>query len=137
MTYNIHNTQIDKMTYVTALTIALEALDMAMGSVVDSETEAPVYEKVIEKLTALRAQTEKRNNADRKPTKKQVENQGIADCIRTVLRNSDAPLSIGEMREAHDQLALLSPQKLTGIVSHMADVTRTVEKRVNKYSLTE
>lgn len=137
MTYNIHNTQIDKMTYVTALTIALEALDMAMGSVVDSETEAPVYEKVIEKLTALRTQTEKRNNAERKPTKKQVENQGIADCIRAVLRNSSSPLSIGEMREAHDQLALLSPQKLTGIVSHMTDVTRTVEKRVNKYSLAE
>ena len=136
MKYNISNTQIDKMTYVTALTIALDALDMAIGSVVDSETEAPVYEKVIEKLTALRTQTEKLNNAERKPTAKQVENQGIADHIRAVLRNSHAPLSIGEMREADDQLALLTPQKLTGIINHMDGVTRTVEKRVGKYSLT-
>ena len=53
-----------KMTYVAALNYVLTSV-------------ADLPADVTEKLTALRDQTEKRNTADRKPTKTQVANEAL------------------------------------------------------------
>ena len=116
-------TNTNKMTYVAALTYALENL-----------TDAPA--EVMEKLEALKAQTEKRNSAERKPTKVQIANQGLADVVREVLRNSATPLTVSELMQRDAQLSGLSNQKVSAILRGMgAEVVKTTEKRVSRFSL--
>ena len=111
-----------KMTYVAALTYAIENL-----------TDAPA--DVVEKLTALKAQTEKRNTAERKPTKTQVANIALADRVREVLRNAAEPLTI-ELMARDEALAVLSNQKVSAVVRGMgAEVTKVTDKRVSKFTL--
>ena len=55
-----------KMTYVAALSTAIAVL-----------SADPAQAEVVAKLTALKEQTEKRNAADRKPTKAQVANEAL------------------------------------------------------------
>lgn len=112
-----------KMTYVAALTYAIENL-----------TDAPA--DVVEKLTALKAQTEKRNTAERKPTKTQVANIALADRVREVLRNAAEPLTITELMARDEALAVLSNQKVSAVVRGMgAEVTKVTDKRVSKFTL--
>lgn len=127
-----------RLTYVTALSNAIALLEIHAkdGSVEDFDVA-----ETIEKLTALKEQTIKRNSADRKPTKKQAEakavNDKVADAIRALLSNAES-MTIAEMREAHDALALLTPQKVTAVVGAMiksGEIVRTVEKRVARFSL--
>jgi len=126
-----------RLTYVEALSNALSLLEANVGNGFDDFDVSAT----IEKLTALRDQTIKRNSADRKPTKKQAEakavNDKVADAIRTLLSNAES-MTVAEMREAHDALALLTPQKVTAVVGAMiksGEIVRTVEKRVARFSL--
>ena len=64
-----------KMTYVKALEIAING--MADGEAKD-------------KLIALKAQVEKKNSAERKPTKAQVENAALKDNAMTATEIADA-----------------------------------------------
>ena len=112
-----------KMTYVAALTYVL--------------TNCPnLPEDVAEKLTALKAQTEKRNTADRKPTAKQVENASLAERVVEVLRNASAPLTVTEIMGRDEVLAPLSNQKVSALIRGLgATVVKTTDKRVSKFSL--
>lgn len=116
-------TTTNKMTYVAALTYAIENL-----------TDAPV--DVIEKLSALKAQTEKRNSAERKPTKTQVANLTLAEKVAEVLRNADAPMTVTEIMNADEELSTLSNQKVSAIIRGMGDkITKTVDKRKSYFAL--
>ena len=77
-----------KMTYVAALSFVLENCP-----------DLPA--DVAEKLTALKAQTEKRNSADRKPTKTQLANEGLQETILSVL--STEPATVSERTHRQDQ----------------------------------
>ncbi len=121
-----------KMTYVEALSNALSLLDAQVGNGFDDFD----LQATIEKLTALKTQTEKRNSADRKPTKNQIANQGLAERVKAVLMTADHPLTITEIMAEDDTLAVLSNQKVSAIVRSMGDaVIKTTEKRVSKFSL--
>lgn len=112
-----------KMTYVAALTYAIENL-----------SNAPV--DVIEKLSALKAQTEKRNSAERKPTKTQLENANLADVVAEVLTNAAKPMTITEIMAADERLASLSNQKVSAIVRGMGDrIAKTTDKRKSYFAL--
>ena len=113
----------EKMTYVAALSYVL--------------TNCPdLPEEVAEKLTTLKTQTEKRNSADRKPTKNQIANQGLAERVKAVLAIADHPMTISEIMAEDDTLAVLSNQKVSAIVRSMGEaVVKTTEKRVSKFSL--
>ena len=116
-------TNTNKMTYVAALTYALEHL-----------TDAPA--EVTEKLETLRAQTEKRNNAEHKPTKTQVANVGLTEVIREVLRNAATPLTVSELMGRDERLSGLSNQKVSALLRGMgAGVIKTTEKRVSRFAL--
>ena len=91
-----------KMTYVAALTFAIENL-----------TDAPA--DVIEKLTALKEQTEKRNSADRKPTKTQVANEHLKDVVLSVLTSD--PCTVSELMTRSAELSTLSNQKVSALVN--------------------
>lgn len=103
-----------KMTYVSALEIAINA-------VADNA-------EVAEKLTALKAQIEKKNSADRKPTKAQVANDELRDKIVALLQTSDSAMTAGEIADAFG----VSNQKVTALMGKLLEsevVTREVIKR--------
>lgn len=98
-----------KMTYVDALNVAL--------TMVDGE--------VAEKLTALKAQIEKKNSAERKPTKTQVANDALkADIVDALTDNMTAS-------DVAEKFAI-SNQKASALLTALVKdglVERTVDKR--------
>lgn len=113
----------EKMTYVAALNYVLT-------NCTDLPTE------VADKLTALKAQTEKRNSADRKPTAKQVANLDLAEHVVAVLQDAPNPLTVTEIMARDEVLAPLSNQKVSALIRGLgARVVKTVDKRVSKFSL--
>ena len=102
-----------KMTYVSALEIAINA-------VADVE--------VVEKLQALKAQIEKKNSADRKPTKTQVANDALRGQIVDLLGSGVEPMTAGEIADKFG----VSNQKVTALMSKLLEdgaVVREVIKR--------
>lgn len=85
------------------------ALDVAINAVSD--------EAVKEKLTALKGQIEKKNTADRKPTKKQVENEGYKQAILNALTSE--PKTISEIVGMVPELAELSNQRVSAMLTAM------------------
>ena len=87
-----------------------------------------------------------RKGGTRKPTKTQLENEGIKDTIYEVLlENSDKPMRVKDLVE-DERLSEYSSSKITALLRQMlpADeknpkgegrVTRTVEKKVAYFSV--
>lgn len=120
-----------KMTYVDALTNALSLLEANVGNGFDGFDVSAT----IEKLTALKAQTEKRNSADRKPTAKQMANEGLKARVLEVLTSE--PATVTELMGRDPELSVLSNQKVSALVNALVDEGRAVKtpvKRVNKFS---
>ena len=109
------------MTYSMALENAI--------AVVDAETA--------EKLTALKAQIEKKNSASSsKPTKTQLANEKVKDEILSVLGESAEALTVSEI------LALMeneyTNQKISALLRQLVaseKVVKTVEKKVSRFAL--
>ena len=98
-----------KVHTMTKMTYAM-ALEIAINAVADNA-------EVAEKLTALRAQIEKKNSAERKPTKKQVENEGYKSAILAVL--TEKPMTITEIVGLVPELAELSNQRVSAMLTAM------------------
>jgi hypothetical protein len=106
-----------KMTYVEALNFAITSLE---GN-----------EEVVERLTALRDATIKRNSADRKPSKTQAENESIKAEILAVLADGTAR-TVTEIMGEVPALANASNQKASALVGQLKEsglVTRELIKR--------
>lgn len=107
------------MTYAQALETAI--------ALVDAETA--------EKLSALKAQIEKKHSSD-KPTKKQMENEVIKEEIAGVLANVDAPIRIGDIVTALGDR--YTPNKVSAMLRQMREadkVERTYEKKIAYFAL--
>lgn len=112
----------EKMTYVAALNYVLENV-----------TDLP--EAVADKLTALRDQTEKRNSAERKPTKAQLANEGLKAKVAEVLTAD--PATVTELMARDADLGALSNQKVSALVNALVDegkAVKTVEKRKSYFA---
>ena len=112
-----------KMTYVAALNYVLTNC-------------ADLPADVAEKLTALKEQTEKRNSAERKPTKAQVANEGLKAVVLSVL--TAEPATVTELMARSADLAALSNQKVSALVNALCDegkAVKTVEKRKSYFAL--
>lgn len=121
-----------KMTYVDALTNALSLLEANVGNGFDDFDVSAT----IEKLTALKAQTEKRNSAERKPTKAQVANEALKATVLTVLTSE--PATVTELMARSADLSALSNQKVSALVNALVDegkATKTVDKRKSYFAL--
>lgn len=118
------NTNTAKMTYVAALTYALENCQMP--------------EDVREKLDSLRAQQMKRNSGDKKPTKTQQANANLREVVLNVLRNEGKPMTVTEVFNAmSDNPEVASTQKVSALMRQLlleGKVVKTVEKRVSYFS---
>ena len=102
-----------KLTYVSALDVAINAVS---------------DDAVKEKLTALKAQIEKKNSAERKPTKAQIANAELRDKIVTLLRASANAMTASEIADAFG----VSNQKVTALMTALLEdevVQREVIKR--------
>ena len=99
-----------KMTYTMALDVAINAVS---------------DDAVVEKLTALKAQIEKKNSADRKPTKAQVANDALKGEILVFLADVHTATEVAENFGISNQKA---SALLTALVKAEM-VERTVEKR--------
>ena len=108
----------NKMTYVTALTAAIECMDLPAD--------------VREKLDALRTQQMKRNSAEKKPTKTQQANEALKASLMDVLVAAGKPVTVSEILTLANHPAFTSNQKVSGLLRLMKDeglVVRTEEKR--------
>lgn len=104
-----------KMTYVTAI-------DFAINAITDND-------EVVEKLKALKSQIEKKNSADRKPTKTQQENEVLKDEIVGFLTERRTATEVADRFgvSVNKATAMLTLLKQAG------RVTREVEKRKAYY----
>jgi predicted HTH transcriptional regulator len=93
------------------------ALDVAINAVSD--------DAVVEKLTALKAQIEKKNSAERKPTKTQVANDALKGEMLAFLADAHTATEVAENFGISNQKA---SALLTALVKAEM-VERTVDKR--------
>lgn len=117
----------EKMTYVAALNYAIENLDNA---------------EVVEKLTALRDATIKRNTKSDKVTPKEQAKLDadavLMEQVREVLSNSTEPLTVTAIKDANEAFAEVKVQKLSAVVRKMmlnGAVVRTEVKHKAVFAL--
>lgn len=105
-----------KMTYVEALNFAIANLDNA---------------EVVEKLTALRDATVKRNSAERKPTKVQEANEAIKAEILEVMADGKAR-TVTEIMAMTPSLIDASNQKGASLVRQLKDSGALVREEIKR-----
>lgn len=105
-----------KMTYVEALNIAIATVDNA---------------EAVERLTALRDATAKRNASDRKPTKTQEANEAIKAEILEVMGDGVAR-TVTEIMEAVPSLSDASNQKAASLVRQLKDSGALVREEIKR-----
>ena len=93
----------EKITNVKALAYVLENCELS------AEVKA--------KLEKMKAQFEKKNSAEKKPTATQVANEGIKNVILETL--GEKSMTITEMQKANSELAELSNQKISALLKQM------------------
>ena len=105
----------------------VEKFEMVKSLLNGEPTEGFTLKDALEFLDERIVITEKKNasgaNAERKPTKTQLENEGVKAEIVEYLRTCDAPVTISDMRKA---LGIDSPQKVSALVSQMLTVRKGV-----------
>jgi hypothetical protein len=129
------NTTINtKVTYSAALSEVTAILSaMRDGNAYDPTIN---LSELIDKMDALKAQVDKRNTAERKPTKTQVANVALAERVVEVLRNTDEKMTITQIMDADPVLGELNNQKVSALVRGLGDrVVKTIEKRKSYFSL--
>ena len=107
------------MTYVDALTVAIDALDG----------------EVAEKLTALREQVAKKHTSS-KPTKTQIESEKIKGEILDILGRADGGMKVGEITEVLE--GGYTSQKVSALLRQMiaaGKVEKVYDKKVALFSL--
>lgn len=104
-----------------------QALEIAINTLTD--------ETAVERLTALKASIEKRNSKERKPSKKQTENEGIKTSLLSLLAD-------GESHRCNDLATALdmSGQKCSALLKQLVDagmVDKVIEKRITYFKTKE
>ena len=110
----------EKMTNSKALGVAIEVLGA------DEK-----YAEVVEKLEKIKASTDKKNSAERKPTATQTENVGYKTAILEGMEDGKA-YTIGDLIKAIPEIADLTNQRVSALVRQLKDeglVTREEIKR--------
>lgn len=105
------------MTYV-------QALEIAINSITDN-TEA------VERLEALMASIVKKNSADRKPSKTQVENDGVRNDILALLSDGQAR-TISEIAEGVPALNDATSQRISALLTPLMKQELVVREMVKR-----
>ena len=95
----------EKITNVKALAYVLE--------------NCTLTDEVKAKIEKMKAQFEKKNSAEKKPTATQIANEGIKNVILETLGAKS--MTITEMQKANSELAELSNQKISALLKQMTE----------------
>ena len=125
-----------KMTNKIALEIAVNAL---MANVSHGETEyyyngdkenAFTAAETIDKLNKMLEQLDKKSNAEKKPTQKQMDAEQEAQTLLTELRDAGKAMTVSDMIAELPSCAGKSNQKVSALIRKLgAQVERIEEKR--------
>ena len=121
-----------KLTNVKALEMVLEMKEVQSN------------EALVEKLTTMKAQFEKKNNrtatGDKKPTKTQQENEVLKGYIMEVLTLNKTPMTIAQIQAEDIELKDLTNQKMSALLKQFVDanqVVKTKDKKATLFGLAE
>lgn len=121
-----------KMTYAMAIDNAIALF--SQGGQIDAEDR-----ETVEKLEALKAQLAKRNSGSpKKPTKTQVENDAYKATIVEYLTTVDAPKTIKELQTEIPDIAGLTNQRITHMLTDLVKagtLTKEYVKKTPYYSI--
>lgn len=118
------------MTYVTAIDFALQVLNENSFDGIEEEKVA-----VMDKLEALKAQLEKRNSRERKPTKAQLANADLKGDILAFVGDAGAVRAMDVAGKFE-----ISGQKASALLKQLVDsglVEKYAEKRVTYFKAVE
>ena len=121
----------EKITYITALNFAIDTINEALDASGSVEWDEKAH-AAIDKLTALRDQTAKRNSAERKPTKVQVENERLKEVVLGIL--TDESQTVTEIMAKDNRLSALSNQKVSALVNALVDDGKALKVPVGRKS---
>ena len=110
-----------------------ERFEMMLNTYNFTEEEREFIEHEIELL-------EKKKSGERKPTKTQIENDGLKAIVLEVLKNAENPMTVSDIIKAHEELSQLSTQKVSPLLTKLVDelrVVKTIEKRRSYFSIAE
>lgn len=102
-----------------------EMFAMMMEKYNFTEEERAFIEHEIELL-------DKKKSGERKPTATQIANEGLKEIIMEVLNSTEEMLTVTDIIKSHADLAELSNQKVSSLVTQLKDagkVEKVVEKR--------
>ncbi len=92
--------------------------------------------EVAEKLSALKAQMEKKHNSS-KPTKNQIENEAVKNEILEALASVSSPVTVSEILGLMENV--YTNQKISALLRQLKDagkVTKEIDKKkVSRFSL--
>ena len=112
-----------KMTYVQAIEVAINAVE---------------NEEVVEKLTALKGQLEKRSDRKHGMTKTQKENEVIMENIINGLAEMENPVTVTELINEVEELHDFTNQKISALLRKLVEaekVIKTIEKKRAYFTL--
>lgn len=79
-----------------------------------------------------------KKNASKAPTKVQIENESIKELIVETLSTFEKPATISDIQSANDELAKLSNQKISALLTQLINadkVVRTTDKKKAYFTL--
>ena len=121
-----------KLTNVKALEMVLEMKEVQSN------------EELVEKLTTMEAQFDKKSNrtatGDTKPTKTQQENEVLKGYIMEVLTLNKTPMTIAQIQAEDIELKDLTNQKMSALLKQLVDtdqVVKTKDKKATLFGLAE
>ena len=83
-----------------------------------------------EKIEKMKAQFEKKNSAEKKPTATQIANEGIKSVILEVI--GEKSMTITEMQKVNGELAELSNQKISALLKQMVENGSVVREEIKR-----
>jgi hypothetical protein len=111
----------------------VEQYDKAIALLNGETVEGYTIADAVKFLAERSAQTAKKNasggGGERKPTKTQLENEGIKEQIVAVLATAEKPMNIAEMRKADSTLPE-SSQKMTSLLTQLVKANTIVRTEV-------
>lgn len=99
-----------------------------------------ITDEVKDKLTALIAQLDKKNGAERKPTANQVANEGYKTAIMEFMRNAGAAMTVTDVIKGCDAVAGFSNQKVSALMRALeadGELVKFTEKRKSYFKVAE
>lgn len=106
----------NKLTNKKALEIAITAIETSSFSTSDFKTD-----EIVEKLSKMLVQTEKKSSSERKPTAKQEANKKLEAVILDYLNTQTEGKTVTDMMKEIPELDGMSNQKVSSLVKPLKD----------------